>query len=135
MANRQPSWKWVAPISPEKAMQSTKVQVLGTGVIERQRGVKRLSGPGILFPGQLGIAEANVKFDRLGIAEQPFAQEGEGGVITCFVVELVGLFVVLVGAEKGLRHGRLASACNLAVMRAMPDFAFRLPGSADSARS
>ena len=34
------------------------------------------------------------------------AQEGESIVVATFVVELVGLFLVLIGAEEGLRHGQ-----------------------------
>ena len=74
-------------------------------VVEGDGGVERGTGPRILLARELGITDADMEFDSLGIAEQPVPEEGESGIVASFVVELVGLFVVLIRATKRLRHG------------------------------
>ncbi len=77
--------------------------------VEDDRGIERLTCPRVFLACQLGIADTDVKLDGLWIAGQPVPEEGECSVVTCFVVELVGLFVVVIRAAKRLRHGRNAS--------------------------
>jgi hypothetical protein len=74
--------------------------------IHHQRDIKRLTRPRVFLARELGVPDANMEIDRLGVPEEPFAEERERLVVTCFVVQLVGLLIILVGAEIGLRHVR-----------------------------
>ncbi len=79
-------------------------RVLVSG-IEIQGGVEGGTRPRVLLARKLGLADANVEIDCMGIASEPFAEQGERGVVTRFVVQLMGLFIVLIGATKRLSQG------------------------------
>ncbi len=72
--------------------------------VHPERGIERGTCPRVFLAGELRVADPDVEFDRLRVAEEPLAKEREGVIVTCFVVQLVGLLIVLVGAEEGLRH-------------------------------
>jgi hypothetical protein len=77
--------------------------------VEGQRGIECRTRPGVLFARKLRVADADVELDRLRIAGEALPKVGECGIVSCFVVQLVGLLIEIIGAEKGLRHGRVAS--------------------------
>jgi hypothetical protein len=45
-----------------------------------------------------------MEFDCVRVEGEALVQQSKGVVVATFVVQLVCLFVILVGAEKGIRH-------------------------------
>jgi hypothetical protein len=76
-----------------------RVLVIG---VERDRRLERARGPREFFAGQVRIGEADVELDRVGIEGETFAKQGQCFVVAGFVVELVGLLIIVVGAQEGL---------------------------------
>jgi hypothetical protein len=52
----------------------------------------------------LGVTEADEEFYRIGVEGKSLAEESDRLVIAAFVVELMGLFVEIVGAAECIRH-------------------------------
>ena len=52
----------------------------------------------------MGVGRADVEFDGVGVEGDALLQDGQGFIVAAFVVELMGLFVEVVGAEKCIRH-------------------------------
>ena len=77
--------------------------VLVVGV-ERQRVVEAAPGPRVVLAREVRVRHADVQFDRVGVEGDAVLQNGQSIVIPAFVVELMGLFVEVVGAEKCFRH-------------------------------
>ena len=72
--------------------------------VERERLLEAPPGPGVFLPGQVGICLPYMEFDGVGIEEDTFVQDGQRFIVSAFVVELMGLFVEVVGAEECIRH-------------------------------
>ena len=72
--------------------------------IEREGSLEAAPGPGVFLPGELGIAEADVEFYRIGVEGDSLAEESDDVIVAAFVVELMGLFVEIVGAAECIRH-------------------------------
>jgi hypothetical protein len=49
-----------------------------------------------------------VEFDGVGIEGDAFLEDAQGFIVATFIVEVMGLFVEVVGAEECVRH-RLSS--------------------------
>jgi hypothetical protein len=45
-----------------------------------------------------------VEFDGVGVEGDAFLQDGQRFIVAAFVIELMGLFVEVVGAEECVRH-------------------------------
>ena len=76
--------------------------------IERQGMLEAPPGPGVFFPGEVGIGTADMQFDGVGVEGDAFLEDAQRFIVAAFVVEVMGLFVEVVGAEECIRH-RLAS--------------------------
>jgi hypothetical protein len=48
------------------------------------------------------IGKPDVELDGMGIEGETFAKQGQCFVVSGFVVELVGLLIIVVGAQEGL---------------------------------
>ena len=62
--------------------------------------------PGVFLPGEVGVCLSDMEFDGVRVERDPFLQDGQGFIVAAFVVELMGLFVEVVGAEECIRHRR-----------------------------
>jgi hypothetical protein len=63
-------------------------------------------GPGVLLPGEVGIRFSDMEFDRVGVADYPLVEDQQRFIVAAFIVELMGLFVEVVGAKECVRHQR-----------------------------
>ncbi len=72
--------------------------------IEAECLIEAAPGPGVLLAGEVGVGPADVKLDSVRIEGDALIQDGQRLIIAAFVVELMGLFVEVVGAEKCVRH-------------------------------
>jgi len=52
----------------------------------------------------VGIGLPYMELDSVGIKEDAFVQDAQRFIVTAFVIELMGLFVEVVGAEECIRH-------------------------------
>ncbi len=82
--------------------------VAGQGVlvvrVQRPGPLEAPPRPGDILPREVGIRHPDVEFHGVGIELDAVLEEVERLVEAAFVVELVGVFVVVVGAEKPIRH-------------------------------
>ena len=46
----------------------------------------------------------DVQFDRVGVQRYAFFENSQGFIVATFVVQVMGLFVEIVGAEECVRH-------------------------------
>ena len=92
---RSPSLSRVSPSAGQAVL------VVG---IERQRVLEAPPGPGVLLPGQVGVGHPDMQFDGMWVEGDAFLEDQQRFIVPAFVVELMGLFVEVVGAEKGIRH-------------------------------
>jgi hypothetical protein len=72
--------------------------------IEAQRVLEASAGPGVLLPGEMGIGSSDMEFDRMWVEGNAFVEDQQRFIVPAFVIELMGLFVEVVGAEEGVRH-------------------------------
>src|SRR4029453_18947909 len=72
--------------------------------IERQSGLKNAPRPRDLFTGEKRVRHPDVEFHGVGIKSGAFSEKLDGVVVVAVVVQLVGVFVVVVGAEKPIVH-------------------------------
>ena len=72
--------------------------------IQGQGKLEAAPGPGELLPGQVGVGHSNVQFDGVRVEGNAFLEDQQRFIVPAFVVELMGLFVEVVGAEKCIRH-------------------------------
>jgi len=91
----------VAQLEQGLAQAGEPIFVIG---VERQRLLEAPPGPGVLFPGQMGIGLPDMELDGVGVEEDTFVQDGQRFIVSAFVVELMSLFVEVVGAEECVRH-------------------------------
>jgi hypothetical protein len=74
--------------------------------IDAERRLEAPPRPGEFLPGQMGISLTDVEFDGVRVERDPFFEDGQSFIVAAFVVELMGMFVEVVGAEKCIRHRR-----------------------------
>ena len=91
----------VAQLEQGLAQPGQAVLVIG---IERQGVLEAPPGPGVFLPGQVGIGHSDMQFDGVGVEGDAFLEDGQRFIVAAFVVELMGLFVEVVGAEECVRH-------------------------------
>src|SRR4029079_2102855 len=72
--------------------------------IQRQSLLEAPSGPGVFLTGQMGVGSSDVQFDRVRVQRYAFIENGQGFIVAAFVIEMMGLFVEIVGAEECVRH-------------------------------
>ena len=72
--------------------------------IERQRLIEAAARPGVLLPREVGVSGSDVEFDGVGVKENAFLENGQSFIVAAFIVEVMGLFVEVVGAEECVRH-------------------------------
>ena len=77
-----------------------------SGGIERESLLKAPPRPRVVLAGQVGVGNSDVEFNGVGVKGNAFSQDGQGFIVAAFVVELMGLFVEVVGAEECIRHRR-----------------------------
>jgi hypothetical protein len=66
--------------------------------IQTQGVLEAPPSPGVLFPGQVGIGPSDMQFDRVWVEGDAFLEDQQRFIVPAFVVELMGLFVEVVGA-------------------------------------
>ena len=93
----------VAQLEQGLAEPGEAVLVVG---IEAQGLLEAPPRPGEFLPGEMGVGRSDVEFDGVGVEGDALLQDGQGFIVAAFVVELMGLFVEVVGAEKCIRHRR-----------------------------
>jgi hypothetical protein len=74
--------------------------------VEPQGIVEAPPRPGVFLPGEMGVGLSDMEFDGVRVERDPFLQDGQSFIVAAFVVELMGLFVEFVGAQKCFRHRR-----------------------------
>jgi aspartate/tyrosine/aromatic aminotransferase len=52
----------------------------------------------------MGVRPPDVQFDGVRIQRYAFIEDGQSFIVAAFVVEVMGLFVEIVGAEECVRH-------------------------------
>ena len=72
--------------------------------VQRQGELEAPPGPGVLLPGQVRIGLSDMQFDGVWVEGDAFLEDQQRFIVPAFVIELMGLFVEVVGAEKGIRH-------------------------------
>ena len=93
----------VAQLQQGLAQAGQAVLVVG---IERQRVLEAPPRPGVLLPGQMGVGPPDMQFDGMWVEGDAFLEDQQRFIVPAFVIELMGLFVEVVGAEKCVRHRR-----------------------------
>ena len=91
----------VAQLEQRLAEAGQAVLVVG---VEREGLLEAPPRPGVLLPGQVGIGHPDVQFDGVGVEGDAFLEDSQRFIVAAFVVELMGLFVEVVGAEECIRH-------------------------------
>ncbi len=91
----------LAQLEQDFAVTGEGVLVIG---VQGEALLETAAGPGILLPGEVGIRHPHVEFHGVGVELETFLQEGEGLVEAAFVVELVCVFIVVVGAQEPFWH-------------------------------
>ena len=89
----------------EQGLAQAREPVLVIGV-ERQGLLEAPPGPGVLLPGQVRISLPDLQFDGVRVEGDAFLEDQQCFIVTAFVVEVMGLFVEVVGAEECVRHQR-----------------------------
>ncbi len=74
--------------------------------IENERLLEGLPGPGVLLPGEPGVAEADVELDGVGVELESFLQGCECCFVVTAVILLVRTFIILLRAEERCEHKR-----------------------------
>ena len=72
--------------------------------IQCQSLLEAPSGPGVFLPGEMGVGSSDVQFDGVGVQRYAFIEDSQGFIVAAFVIEMMGLFVEIVGAEECVRH-------------------------------
>jgi hypothetical protein len=72
--------------------------------VQRQGLLETAPGPGELLPGKVGIGCPDVQFNGVRVQRYAFLEDGQGFIVAAFVVEVMGLFIEIVGAEECVRH-------------------------------
>ena len=72
--------------------------------IQRERTLEAGARPGILFQRKLRVGQAYVQLYRLRVQPKPLTQLTNSLLVETFVVEPMGAFRVIVGAQEGVRH-------------------------------
>ena len=101
----------IAQLEQRLAQTGETILVIG---IETEGLIEAPPRPGVLLAGEVGVGPADVEFDSVRIEGDALIQDGQRLIIAAFVVELMGLFVEVVGAEECIRH-RQASRMLVAV--------------------
>ena len=104
----------VAELEQRLAQSGQGVLIVG---VECDRRLEASAGPRVVLAGEVGVGGADVQFHRVGIQREPLAQQRECFLVGSFVVELVGLFVELVGAAECIRHRQGASRAGWSILR------------------
>jgi hypothetical protein len=52
----------------------------------------------------MGVGSADVQFDGVGVESDAFLENDQSFIVPAFIVEVMGLFVEVVGAEECVRH-------------------------------
>jgi hypothetical protein len=52
----------------------------------------------------MGVGSSDVQFDGVGVQRYAFIENSQGFIVAAFVIEMMGLFVEIVGAEECVRH-------------------------------
>jgi hypothetical protein len=91
----------LAELEKHLTIAGKRVLVIG---IEGAGALEAPPGPCHIFPGEIGIGHPDVEFHGVGIELDAVLEKVERFVEATFVVQLVGVFVVVVGAEKPFRH-------------------------------
>jgi hypothetical protein len=89
----------------EQRLADARETVLVVG-IDAEGRLEAPPRPGEFFPGQMGVGLPDVEFDGVGVECDALLQDGQSFIVAAFVVELMGLFVEVVGAEECIRHRR-----------------------------
>ena len=74
------------------------VGVQGQGLLEAP------PGPGVLLPGEVGIGPSDMELDCMGVQRDAFLEDRQGFIVAAFIIEVMCLFVEVVGAEECVRH-------------------------------
>ena len=93
----------VAQLEQGFAQAGEPVLVIG---IERQGVLEAAPRPGVLLPREVRVGHSDMEFDGVGVEGDAFLQDQQCFIVPAFVIELMGLFVEVVGAEKCFRHRR-----------------------------
>ena len=93
----------VAQLQQRLAQAGQAVLVVG---VEREGVLEAPPRPGVLLPGQMGVGHPDVELDGMWVEGDAFLEDQQRFIVPAFVIELMGLFVEVVGAEKGVRHRR-----------------------------
>ena len=91
----------VAQLEQSLAQAGEAIFVIG---IEGQCVLKAAARPRILLPGEVRVRSSDMQFDGVGVESYAFFEDGQGFIVAAFVVEVMGLFVEVVGAEECVRH-------------------------------
>ena len=111
----------VAQLQQYLAIAGEGVLVVG---IETEGLLEGAPRPSVFLACEVRVGEADVELAGPGVPCQPFAQKGDRVVVAAFVVELMGLFVEVVGAAKCFRHRqglRAVGELRQAMMRTVPE--------------
>jgi hypothetical protein len=72
--------------------------------IKRESLLEAPPRPGILLASQVSVSPSDMQFDCVGVQLDAFLEDCQGFIVATFVVEVMGLFVEVVGAEECIRH-------------------------------
>ena len=104
----------VAELEQRFAQSGQGILIVG---VECNRRLEASAGPRVVLAGKVGVGGADVEFHRVGIQREPLTQQRECFLVGSLIVELVGLFVELVGAAECIRHRQGASRAGWSILR------------------
>jgi hypothetical protein len=92
------------PISQfEQGLTQAGQAILVVG-IEGQSLLEAAPSPRELLAGEMGVGGADMKFDCVGVEGNPLFEDDQRFIVEAFVIEVMGSFIEVVGAEKCFRH-------------------------------
>jgi hypothetical protein len=92
------------PISQlEQSLTQAGESILVVG-IEGKCLLEAPARPSELLAGEVGVSGSDMEFDCVWVKGDTLFENGQGFIVEAFVIEVMGSFIEVVGAEECVRH-------------------------------